>query len=89
MTISAEQFKNARMMLGWSRIRMMARLNVGEKTISNFEAGLPCSAKLDCGLAQSVFEAAGVEFIPENGGAAGVRLKKSSAAEIDRSPPGR
>jgi len=42
VSITREQFKNARMMLGWSRTRIAARLNVSEKTISKFEAGLPC-----------------------------------------------
>lgn len=36
---------------------------------------------------RSALEAAGVEFIPENGGGAGVRLRKSAALDA-RAQPG-
>jgi hypothetical protein len=53
---------------------------VAKKTIADFEreARTPYSRTL--AALRTALEAAGVEFIPENGGGAGVRLKR--AAEI-------
>ena len=52
---------------------------VGVSTLKNFEAGrsVPMIHKLNA--IQRALEAAGVEFIPENGGGVGVRLSKPGA----------
>jgi transcriptional regulator with XRE-family HTH domain len=52
------------------------RARVGLSTVKNFENGrsVPMVKNLDDMIA--ALEAAGVEFIPENGGGAGVRLRK-------------
>ena len=51
---------------------------VAESTIKRMEAidGVPQSSGANLAKVQHALEAAGVQFIPENGGGPGVRLKK-------------
>jgi transcriptional regulator with XRE-family HTH domain len=74
--ISAAQCRAARGMLGWSQGQLSAAARVSEKTIADFER--QARAPYDRTLAdvQAALEAAGVEFIPEDGGGAGVRLRQ-------------
>lgn len=51
---------------------------VSTNTITRFEKGDPLKPRTIDAL-RSALEAAGVEFIPENGGGAGVRLKRPQA----------
>jgi hypothetical protein len=75
--ITAVQSKMARAALGWG-VRDLAReANVGVSTVTRFEAGAePIPATLSAIM--RTLEAAGVEFIPENGGGLGVRLKRGT-----------
>ncbi|ARC87900.1 helix-turn-helix domain-containing protein [Rhodovulum sp. MB263] len=58
-------------------VREVAELSgVSTMTISRFENGQSGGQAETLRKLQSAFEAAGVEFIPENGGGPGVRLKK-------------
>lgn len=58
-------------------VRELADLSgVSTMTISRFENGQSGGQAETLRKLQSALEAAGVEFIPENGGGAGVRLKK-------------
>ena len=63
-------------MLGWSQAELAKAANVSRQTIADFERGahMPISNNLASIIA--AFQEAGIEFIPENGGGAGVRLKK-------------
>jgi len=63
-------------MLGWSQGELAKAANVSRQTIADFERGahMPISNNLASIIA--AFQEAGIEFIPENGGGAGVRLKK-------------
>ncbi len=59
-------------------VRDLAKLaDVSPNTITRVEAGYP-SHPTTLGALQSALEGAGVEFIPENGGGVGVRLKHRS-----------
>ena len=79
MTVTPEQCKAGRELLGWSRIRLAFRVGVSEKTVLTFESGEPWSRPLDLGLVRERLEAAGVEFIAENGeGPPGVRLRSAA-----------
>ena len=70
-----------RALLDWSQAQLAEAARVGNSTVRNFEAGrsLPVTNNLDA--IRRALEAAGVEFIPENGGGAGVRLRKSAGVE--------
>jgi len=77
----------ARNLLGWSRERLGAMSGISVGTITSYER----DGRLTRGsngvlgadqlvAVQAAFEAAGVEFVPENGGGAGVRMQKSAGA---------
>jgi predicted transcriptional regulator len=74
--VTPEQCRAARGLLGWSQGDLAEKAAVGIVTIRHLEAGahVPRRATLD--VIRRSFEAAGVEFIDENGGGAGVRLRK-------------
>jgi predicted transcriptional regulator len=69
------QCRMARSALSLTTADLAALAEVGVNTVNRFEAGqdarLSSVAKM-----QAALEKAGVEFIAENGGGAGVRLKK-------------
>lgn len=78
--VSIRQVKAARALLGWSQGELATRSAVSEPTIKRLE-----SADGELGGRAETIEAiltalqkAGVEFIAENGGGAGVRLKKKA-----------
>lgn len=63
-------------MLGWSQAELAKAANVSRQTIADFERGahLPISNNLASIIA--AFQKAGIEFIREDGGGAGLRFKK-------------
>ncbi len=74
--ITKEQCKAARGLLNWSQSTLAEESGLTQITISAFEKGREMRVSNNESLKQT-FEAAGVEFIPENGGGPGVRLKKA------------
>jgi transcriptional regulator with XRE-family HTH domain len=74
--ISPEQCRAARALLDWSQSELADKAGVGIVTVRQLEAGAhkPRRATLD--VIQRALEDAGVEFIEENGGGPGVRLRK-------------
>ena len=74
--ITPELASAARALLGWSRSNLARHVHVSERIIGKYENGLRAS-HLNRSLLRSTFESAGVEFISENGGGAGARLKKT------------
>lgn len=70
----------ARAALNWG-VRELARAaNVGVNTISSFETGNRKPIPATLAAIQRALEEAGVEFISENGGGPGVRLRESEPA---------
>jgi len=62
-------------MLGWSRQQLAQAADVAERTLMDFERGARRPYKRTLADIKRALEAAGVEFIDENGGGPGVRLK--------------
>ena len=71
----------ARAMVGWQQQELADASGVPKPTISAFElkpeAGRLMGANMQ--LLITAFEQAGLEFIPENGGGAGIRFRERKA----------
>ncbi len=68
----------ARGLLDWTQRQLADAARVGLSTVKNFEGRLSAPMTNNLTAMQIALEAAGIEFIPENGGGAGVRLRKSA-----------
>ena len=84
--VSIRQVKAARALLGWSQERLATTSGVSIPTIKRLEAadgalgGRPITGeKLRIAL-----ENGGIEFLDENGGGRGVRLRKDRSKRRDR-----
>ena len=75
--IAGTQIRGARRLLEWEPRALAKRAKVRITTLQRAEArdGEPAITIAHRDAIQSALEAAGVEFIPENGGEPGVRLK--------------
>ncbi|RUM21516.1 XRE family transcriptional regulator [Rhizobium phaseoli] len=76
MCLSAAQCRAARALLGWSQDQLSVASKVAKATIANFEAGKRAPYERTLVDLRESLEAAGVAFIAQNGGGAGVRLAK-------------
>lgn len=75
---SPAQIRAGRHLAGLSQADVAAATGLSLPTIKRAESDREVSVSADTIEAiRKAIEAAGVEFIPENGGGAGVRLKKS------------
>jgi transcriptional regulator with XRE-family HTH domain len=74
--ITASQCRAARALIGWSQQELAVQAGVGIMTVHQLEkdGSQPRRATLE--VVQRALETAGVEFIEENGGGAGVRWRK-------------
>jgi len=73
--LSPSQCRMARAALDWTAAKLSEQSRVGVTTISRYESGLTTPNRSTLDAIRRTLEAAGVEFIPENGGGAGVRMK--------------
>ena len=76
--VSTEQVKAARALLRWSQSDLANASKISIPTIKRLEASAGEIGGLSATTAaiRAALEAAGVAFIEENGGGAGVRLRK-------------
>jgi transcriptional regulator with XRE-family HTH domain len=78
MRISSAQLRAARALLRWSALDLAKASKVGVATIrrvETIEGEIPVTAANEAAL-RTALEDAGVEFIDQNGGGPGVRLRK-------------
>jgi transcriptional regulator with XRE-family HTH domain len=73
--MKAVQVKMARAAIGWGVRELAKRAGLTANTVTRIENGADAKQSTMNKLQQAL-EAAGVEFIDENGGGAGVRLQK-------------
>jgi transcriptional regulator with XRE-family HTH domain len=74
--VTREQCRVARGLLGWSQAELAEAALIGIVTVRQFETGAHEPRRLTLHAIRRAFESAGVEFIDENGGRPGVRLRK-------------
>lgn len=70
------QIRAGRSLLGWSQDDLVRESGVPKRTLVRLELGQGDPQRRTLAAIRTALEAAGVEFIPENGGGAGVRLRK-------------
>jgi DNA-binding XRE family transcriptional regulator len=73
--ITPEQIRGARAMLNMKQADLAKAANISTAALHNIERGAAIPRAATSASIQRVLEDAGVEFIPENGGGAGVRLR--------------
>ena len=78
--VTREQIRAARGLLDWSQKDLAEKAGLkGDGTVRHFESGLRQPSEATLNALRKTLEKAGVEFIPENGGGAGVRFAKRKA----------
>lgn len=76
--VTPPQCRAARGLVGWSQQDLADHAGVGIVTVRQLEAGVHTPRRATLEVVGRALETAGVEFIDENGGGAGVRLRKLS-----------
>lgn len=82
--ITGSQIRAARAILRWTAEQVATAAQIGVATVRRAEAAdfEPSITAANAAAIQRALEAAGIEFIPENGGGAGVRWR-DRANEVD------
>ena len=75
---TVEQLRAARALLGWSQTELASRAGLSLPTVKRVECGFGPNVSAEARLKlQHALEAAGLEFLDENGAGLGVRFRKS------------
>lgn len=74
--IQPSQIRAARAMIGLTQAVLAAAAGISTTALNNIERGAADPKASTLGAIEKALRSAGVEFIPENGGGAGVRLAK-------------
>jgi transcriptional regulator with XRE-family HTH domain len=82
--LSQAQCRAARALVDWSQEELAKAANLGVSTIRDFEKGRRIPTVNNLQAVVRALQDAGVEFIPENGGGPGVRLKRKSRTSSRR-----
>jgi transcriptional regulator with XRE-family HTH domain len=75
--LTPAQCRAARGLIDWSQMELAERAGVGIVTIRQLEAGNHAPRRATLDVVRRALERAGVEFIDENGGGAGFRLRRA------------
>jgi transcriptional regulator with XRE-family HTH domain len=81
MPVTSAQVRMARAALNWTVRDLAEASGLHRNTITNIEVGRYAGDPETLARIQRVFRQAGVEFIDENGGGPGVRLRKPPSAK--------
>ena len=77
LAVTAEQLRAARALLGWSQTELANRAGMSLPTVKRVETGRGPKVSEEARLVlQRALVLGGVEFIDQNGGGPGVRLRK-------------
>jgi predicted transcriptional regulator len=78
--VTTRQIKAARALLAWSQAELARHSGVSEPTVARLESidGELGGREKTAGKMRKALESAGIDFIAENGGGPGVRLKRRS-----------
>lgn len=76
MNISPAQCRAARGLVELDQAELASLASISRNTVADFEKGKRTPNLNNLAAMRTALEAAGVDFIPENGGGAGVRLRK-------------
>ncbi|SFV14624.1 Helix-turn-helix [Methylobacterium sp. 174MFSha1.1] len=79
--LTVEQIRMAKAALGWSNPTLAEKTGLHRNTLNRAENGEAKRSTLE--LLRRVFEEAGIEFIPENGGGAGIRFRNRADGTRD------
>jgi len=74
--VTPEQCRAAHGLLGWNQRELAQNAGVGIVTVHQLETGVSQPRRATLEVIRRALESAGVEFIDENGGGPGVRLRK-------------
>jgi transcriptional regulator with XRE-family HTH domain len=74
--LTPSQCRAARGLIGWNQQELADQAHIGIVTVHQFESGLSQPRRVTLEVIRRAFESAGVEFIDENGGGAGVRFRE-------------
>lgn len=80
--ITPAQCRAARGLLSWSQQELAKEAGIGIVTVHQLEVGLSEPRRATMMVIRRAFESAGVEFIDENGGGPGVRLRKRHQKKV-------
>ena len=73
--MNAAQMRMARAALGWGVRELAEKAGITANTVTRIENGADAKQSTIDAM-RSAFETAGIEFIPENGGGAGIRFRE-------------
>ena len=76
--MTPDQCRQARELLGWHQQRLALQANSCLSSVAGFEAGEKVTRPATVNAFRTALEAAGVEFITENGDGAEVRLRRAA-----------
>jgi transcriptional regulator with XRE-family HTH domain len=76
MAVTSAQVRMARAALNWTVRQLAEASGLHRNTITNIEVGRYAGDEKSLKVIQTVLSRAGVEFIDEDGGGPGVRLRK-------------
>ena len=76
--LTSSQCRAARGLLDWTQQQLADAARIGVATVRLFESQQADARHATLAMLQQALERAGVEFIDENGGGPGVRLRKST-----------